>query len=260
MDILENIVEYKKNVIASAKKNISISNMNLHQNSRNFAEAISLKHNKNKKNIIAEIKKSSPSKGLIMKDLNISQIASEYENGGATCISVLTDEKFFSGNNENIQIAKSTTTIPILRKDFIIDKYQIYESKHIGADAILLITSILDGNTMQEFEQIAFSLGLSVLIEIHDSKELEIAQKFTKSPLIGVNNRNLRNFEINLENTTQMLSNFEKNRIPICESGIETFTDIENIYQKGCTCFLIGTSIMKSENKKKFIENLLTNE
>ncbi len=257
MDILSTIVEYKKTVIASAKKNIAQGDMHIGGKTRGFAKAISEKHFQNKKNIIAEIKKGSPSKGLIVSELDVSKTAAEYELGGATCISVLTDEKFFFGKNENLQLAKSSTTIPILRKDFIIDQYQIYESKHIGADAILLITSILEGNQMAEFESLAFSLGLDVLVEIHDEFELEKAQKFTKSPLIGVNNRNLRNFEINFENTTTLMKGFETGRIPVCESGIENYDDMHRVHSKGCNCFLVGTAIMKSENKAEFIRDLI---
>lgn len=257
MDILSTIVEYKKTVIASAKKNIAHGDMLLDARTRGFTKAISEKHFQDKKNIIAEIKKGSPSKGLIVSELDVEKTATEYELGGATCISVLTDEKFFFGKNENIQLAKSATTIPILRKDFIIDQYQIYESKHIGADAILLITSILEGNQMAEFEDLAFSLGLDVLVEIHDEFELEKAQKFTKSPLIGVNNRNLRNFEINFENTINLMKGFENGRIPVCESGIENYNDMNRVHSKGCTCFLVGTAIMKSENKAEFIRELI---
>ena len=257
MDILSTIVEYKKTVIASAKKNIAHGDMQIEAKTRGFARVISEKHFQNKKNIIAEIKKGSPSKGLIVPELDVSKTAAEYELGGATCISVLTDEKFFFGGNENLRLAKSSTTIPILRKDFIVDEYQIYESKHIGADAILLITSILEGNQMAEFESLAFSLGLDVLVEIHDDAELEKAQKFTKSPLIGVNNRNLRNFEINFENTINLMKGFERGRIPVCESGIESYDDMNRVYSKGCTCFLVGTAIVKSENKAEFIRELI---
>ncbi len=257
MDILSTIVEYKKDIIASAIKNISPQNMLLAKKTRGFTKAILEKHFRNEKSIIAEIKKGSPSKGLIVANLDVAKTAEEYEAGGATCISVLTDEKFFFGSNQNMQIAKENSTIPILRKDFIIDEFQIYESKHIGADAILLITSILEGGQMSEFEQIAFSLGLDVIVEVHDEMELEKAQKFTKSPLIGINNRNLRNFEINHENTTNLMKEFESGRVPVCESGIENREDINKIHEQGCTCFLIGTSIMKSANKKQFIENLI---
>ena len=257
MDILSGIVDYKKSVIASAKKNFPIEKMNLTGKTKGFTNSIKHKHENNNVSIIAEIKKGSPSKGLIVKDLNIATIAKEYEFGGASCVSVLTDEKFFFGSNANLKIAKENTNLPILRKDFIIDEYQIYESKHIGADAILLITSIIAGNELSHFEDIAFSLGLDVLIEVHNEIELDMAMKFTKSPLIGVNNRNLRDFSINIKNTENLIKKLSNDRIPVCESGIEHKNDIINLQEKGCNSFLIGTSLMQSSNRVEFLKKLI---
>jgi len=257
MDILSKIVDYKKSVIASAKKNLSIEKMNTTRKTKGFANLIQQKHKSNDVSIVAEIKKGSPSKGLIVKDLNVAEIAKEYEFGGASCISVLTDEKFFFGSNENLKIAKENTNLPILRKDFIIDEYQIYESKHIGADAILLITSILTGNELSRFEDIAFSLGLDVLVEVHNEIELDVAMKFTKSPLIGVNNRNLRDFSINIKNTENLIKKLSNDRIPICESGIEGTNDIINLQEKGCNSFLIGTLLMQSSDRVEFLKTLI---
>ncbi len=257
MDILSEIVDYKKSVIASAKKIFPVKKMNLSKKTKGFANSIKHKHDNNNVSIIAEIKQGSPSKGLIVENLDVSTIAKEYQVGGASCVSVLTDEKFFFGSNANLQIAKENTNLPILRKDFIIDEYQIYESKHIGADAILLITSILTRNELSQFEDLAFSLGLDVIIEVHNEIELDIAMKFTKSPLIGVNNRNLRDFSINIKNTENLIKKLSNDRIPICESGIENKNDIINLQEKGCNSFLIGTSLMQSSNRVEFLKKLI---
>lgn len=257
MDILSEIVDYKKSIIASAKKKLLISQMNLDLQKRNFSNAILQNHTSNKISIIAEIKKGSPSKGLITEDFDIKTIAKEYENGGATCISILTDERFFFGSNNNIEIAKSASNLPILRKDFIVDEYQIYESSHIGADAILLIASILDASQMKDFENLAESLGLSILVEVHNEKEMEMALMHTKTPLVGINNRNLKNFSINLQNTINLMKMIPHNRISVCESGIETKNDILKMVNHNCTAFLIGTSIIQSKDRQKFIEDLL---
>ena len=257
MDILTQIVDYKKTVISSAKNILPISQMEISGKSRGFLTNIQNTLNQNKTAIIAEIKKGSPSKGIITENFDVLHIAKAYENGGATCISVLTDEKFFHGHNQNIKIAKENCSLPILRKDFIIDRYQIFESKHLGADAILLIASILDGEQMADLEHLAFSLGLDVLIETHTEKELETVLKHTLTPLIGINNRNLKNFEISLQNTINLIKLIPHNKIPICESGIETKEDIKLMQNHNCNTFLIGTSIMKQEKKAEFIQKLL---
>lgn len=257
MDILSQIVKYKKTVIASTKEILPITKMNLQTETRGFEQKIVQNVKNGKINIIAEIKKGSPSKGMIVENIDVEGIAKEYERGGASCISVLTDEKFFFGSNLNLQIAKESTTIPILRKDFIIDEYQIYESKHIGADAILLIASILTAEQIAEFEKIASSLSLSVLLEIHNEIELNMILENTKSALVGINNRNLRDFSVNVENTKNLIKKLPKERIPICESGVESKSTIDEMYKIGCNTFLIGTAIMQKENKAEFIKNLI---
>lgn len=257
MDILSQIVEYKKSVIARAKTTLPLKEMNLGENCLPFGENLVLNNKRGIVSIIAEIKKGSPSKGVISEDFNVEKIAKQYEDGGASCISVLTEDKFFFGADENIRIAKKASGLPILRKDFIIDEYQIYESKHIGADAILLIASILTGEELSHFEKIAFSLGLSVLVEVHNETEMNTALKYTTSPLIGINNRNLKNFSIDLENTINLMKNLPKERVPVCESGISTKEDIQYMQSKRCNVFLIGTSIVQSNNKAEFIQNLI---
>lgn len=258
MDILSQIVDYKKSVIASAKKQLPIESMQIHTQTRGFTNAIVKKVQNKQTAIIAEVKKGSPSMGVIAQNLNVAETVKMYEKGGASCLSILTDEKFFFGSNENLRIAKENSSLPILRKDFIIDEYQIYESKHIGVDAILLIVSILTPKQMQEFEAIAMKLGLDILVEVHDAKEMEIALQYTNTPLIGVNNRNLRNFSINFENTKNLIKMLPQNKIIVCESGIQRKADIVTMNKCGCYAFLIGTAIVQSRNPQSFLENLLT--
>jgi len=257
MDILTQIVDYKKTVISNAKNALPISDMQTYGKSRGFLQNIENKLKNNQTAIIAEIKKGSPSRGIIVENLDVASISKQYETGGSACISVLTDEKFFHGNNNNIKIAKESCRLPILRKDFIIDPYQIHEAKHIGADAILLIASILTGQQIQEFEEIASNLGLDVLAETHTMSELETVLKWAKTPLIGINNRNLKNFEISLQNTIDLIKLIPAGKIAICESGIENKEDIALIQTHKCNAFLIGTSIMQKENKAEFIQKLL---
>lgn len=257
MDILSQIVDYKKSVIARAKSELPVQNMSASCKNRGFANAI-LKSVRGKKTaIIAEVKKGSPSMGIISPNLDVAKTVQMYESGGATCLSILTDEKYFFGSNKNVQTAQENSSLPILRKDFIIDEYQIHESKHIGADAILLMASILTGEEMSRFEAIASELGLDVLVETHDVKEMRTALEHTKAPLVGVNNRNLRDFSINFQNTKNLINLLPSERIAVCESGVKTAADIKAMQECGCYAFLIGTAIMQSLDPQNFIKNLL---
>ncbi len=256
MDTLLKIINYKKSSIASAKNNLPISHMNMERKTKKFTSTILRNHYNHKINIIAEIKKASPSQGIIMENCDVAKIAQEYENGGAKCISVLTDDKFFGGSHGNIKIAQQKTTLPILRKDFIVDVYQIYESKHIGADAILLIASILTEKELTRFEEVAFHLGMDVLVEVNNQAELDIVLECTKTPLIGINNRNLRDLSINKQNIFHLLNLLPEGRVPICESGIKSRKDIDDVKKSGCCTFLVGTSLMQSEQKKDFLQSL----
>lgn len=257
MDILSKIVDYKQSVISSAKKAFLVSSMDLSCKTRDFAGSIISKHKQTKTAIVAEIKKHSPSRGTICENADIAKIAREYEEGGATCISVLTDEQFFHGHNNNIGFAKNSSLLPILRKDFIIDEYQIYESKHISADAILLMASILDATQMEDMEALAFELGLSVLVEVHNEVEVDLVLKHTQTPLIGINNRNLHNFEVLLQNTINLIKLLPSDRTVVCESGIGSRSDIDRIKAYNCNCFLVGTSIMQKSDKSAFIKTLI---
>ena len=269
-NILKEIVEYKKNFVARQKSVLSLNEIkNILKNNQNanlfkFEKALQTQKQNNKIGLIAEIKKASPSRGIIANPLklDVSQIAKEYINAGCNCISVLTDERYFLGSEDDLLNVVNTSkhhNIPILQKDFVIDEYQIYKAKLLGADCILLILSVLDEKTAVKFEKIAHSIGLNVLCETHNESEIEIAKTKLTTNLIGINNRNLSNFEINLDKTKHLFLNAirDKNTILICESGIETKDQINLIKSNNCSNFLIGTSLMLSSNKHQTIQELI---
>ena len=222
-NILDKILETKKIEISASKVTLSKSALDDQiaqiSDERDFVKAIQIKQEVNLPSVIAEIKKASPSKGIIRADFDPKEIAKSYEEGGATCLSVLTDVEYFQGSPHFIQDVKKVCTLPVLRKDFIIDPYQIYESKALGADCILLIVAALDLSQLKEFESIAHSLGMSVLVESHDERELELALQLS-TPLIGINNRNLKTFEVTLQTTIDLVSQIPADKILITESGI----------------------------------------
>ena len=245
MNILDEIVSKKRKRVDEVKSQVSIEDI---QNQ--LAKTPSLKSNfkKNlenqKQSIIAEIKKASPSAGIIAEDFNPILKAKEYEKMGARALSILTEEDFFQGSNKVLQEVKKITNLPILRKDFIIDDYQIYESKLIGADCILLITSILSDSQIEDYVSKAEDINLDVLIEVHDEEELVRISRF-KNALIGVNNRNLKTFEVDLMNAVRLRKNYNGNQIFIAESGIKSNADIEYLVSNDINVFLIGESLMR---------------
>jgi indole-3-glycerol phosphate synthase len=245
MNILDEIVSKKRKRVDEVKSQVSIENI---QNQ--LAKTPSLKSNfkesleNQKQSIIAEIKKASPSAGIIAEDFNPILKAQEYEKMGAKALSILTEEDFFQGSNKVLQEVKKITNLPILRKDFIIDDYQIYESKLIGADCILLITSILSDVQIEDYVSKAEDINLDVLIEVHDEEELARISRF-KNALIGVNNRNLKTFEVDLMNAVRLRKNYNGNQIFIAESGIKSNTDIEYLVSNDINIFLIGESLMR---------------
>jgi indole-3-glycerol phosphate synthase len=267
MSILSQIIEYKKSFVAECKAKLSyadlLSNVKPLQSIKpSFKTAIQAKHKKDNIAIVAEVKKASPSAGLISKDTNFDYltIAKQYEAGGAACLSVLTDEKFFHGHHSYLtNIKKALPNMPLLRKDFIIDPYQIIEAKLIGADCILLIASCLDKSQLKELESVAIEYNLDVLCEIHDEAELDIALSNLKTSLIGINNRNLKTFTTDISLTNKLFnkaSNGGKN-VVVSESGINTKDDITFITQNsGCKTFLIGTALMAKQNKAQAIKDL----
>jgi len=245
MSILQKIIENTRDNLKVKKTNLSLEEIKsslaeLSLPKSNFKTSIS---NKNEA-IIAEIKKASPSAGVIAEDFNPVSKAKDYEAFGASALSILTEEDFFLGSNEYLKAVKKITSLPILRKDFIIDEYQIYESKLIGADCILLIASILSDQQLTEFVAIAKTLELDYLIEVHDENELKRAERF-EGALIGVNNRNLKTFEVDLDNSVRLRNLFIKNNVFIAESGIKSRKDVDYLKSNNIKVFLIGESLMK---------------
>lgn len=260
-DILKKIVEHKKEEVSAAKAKESVDELksrisDLEEKSRGFEQHLREAAQSGWRAIIAEVKKASPSRGVIRENFNPSEIAEIYQDNGATCLSVLTDEKFFMGNLRYISLIKETVSLPILRKDFIIEPYQIYEAKAASADAILLIASILELPQLQEFYQLAKDLKLDVLLEVHDEAEMEKALQ-TECRVIGVNNRNLRTFETSLETTAKLASMITKDRFLVSESGIKNRDDIEKLASFGAKGFLIGETLMKEDNIAKALQELL---
>ena len=251
MSILKKIVEntrenlnVKKAKLSLEEVKSSLKELNLPKS--NFKSSISNKDEA----IIAEIKKASPSAGVISKNFNPVEKAKEYEFFGAAALSILTEEDFFLGSNDYLKAVKRITSLPILRKDFIIDKYQIYESKLIGADCILLIASILSDQQIEEFVKITKKLELDYLIEIHDEKELKRVELY-KDALIGVNNRDLNTFEVDLDNSIRMKNLFKEKNIFVAESGIKSIDDINYLKLHNINVFLIGESLMRGNFFKK---------
>ncbi len=211
---------------------------------RDFAGSIHAKIMAGKSAVIAEIKKASPSKGVIREDFNPAEIAKSYERGGAACLSVLTDEQYFQGCAEYLKQARTAVKLPVLRKDFMIDLYQIYESRAMGADCILLIVAALELKRMQELEQLSHDLGMAVLVEVHDGDELELALQL-ETPLIGINNRNLRTFDVTLDTTLSLLAHVPDDRCVVTESGIFTSDDVALMRSHHVNTFLVGEAFMR---------------
>jgi indole-3-glycerol phosphate synthase len=253
-DILNKILAVKNQEIAAAlsAKPLPVMRAEAEQAApaRDFAGAIRSKIAAGQSAIIAEIKKASPSKGVIRADFRPAEIAASYERHGATCLSVLTDEQFFQGSAEYLKQAREACSLPVLRKDFIVNEYQVYQSRAMGADAILLIASALTLNQMKSLEKLAHKLGMDVLVEVHDGKELEVALQLS-TQLIGINNRNLRTFEVSLQTTLDLLSRVyasEKGHdcIVVTESGIFTSDDVRLMRNHQVNTFLVGEAFMRA--------------
>jgi indole-3-glycerol phosphate synthase len=252
-DILNKILAVKAEEVAAAKKHRSFaslrddveSNAELRANLRGFEASLRGKIAAGKAAIISEIKKASPSKGVLRADFRPAEIAATYEANGAACLSVLTDEQFFQGSAAYLKQARSVCSLPVLRKDFMVDIYQIYEARAMGADAILLIVSALDHGLMAEMEAVAHELGMGVLVETHDGDELTAALKL-KTPLLGINNRNLRTFEVSLENTLGLLDRIPQDKLVITESGILNQADVQRMREANVHAFLVGEAFMRA--------------
>jgi len=222
---------------------------------RGFVSAIEAKLAKGESAVIAEIKKASPSKGVMREDFRPADIAKSYEQAGAACLSVLTDIDFFQGSEAYLQQAREACSLPVIRKDFIIDPYQVYEAKAMGADCILLIVSALGDSMMLQLAHLAKQLGLDVLVEVHDGRELQRALTLPVT-LIGINNRNLRTFETSLKTTIDLLSDIPKNRIVVTESGIHSAEDVALMRQNRVHTFLVGEAFIKADDPGEALKTL----
>ena len=258
-NILKYICENKKKELEFTKSKYSLSSLIKllpQKKNRNFKKLLIDSQFAKKNNLIAEIKKSSPSAGLIVDNYKPDIIASEYERSGVGAISILTENAFFKGNIDDMSLISNKVSLPILRKDFIIDKYQIYESKVFKADAILLITSILSNKQIKDFIEIADDIGLDCIIETHNKDEVRRAIEINY-PIIGINNRNLNTLTIDTNNTISICKNIPKDFVIIGESGIKNKNEILNYNDIGIFNFLIGESILKSKNKSLMIDQLI---
>jgi indole-3-glycerol phosphate synthase len=258
-DILKKIVAVKHEEIAQASQKKSLAMVRADAESRvltrDFIGAIQHKINQGQSAVIAEIKKASPSKGVLRADFIPADIAQSYAEHGAACLSVLTDAQFFQGSVDYLKQARASCDLPVLRKDFMVDAYQVYEARAMGADCILLIAACLDDAQMKDLEAIALSLDMAVLVEVHDAEELNRALKL-KTPLVGINNRNLRTFEVSLDTTIGMLKDVPLDRILVTESGILTPADVQKMREAKVNAFLVGEAFMRAPDPGQALADL----
>ena len=252
-DILNKIVQTKHEEVAQRLRKTPLADMRSDAESRvltrDFEGALRTKIAAGQAAVIAEVKKASPSKGLLREDFIPADIAQSYAFGdghtNAACLSVLTDQQYFQGSTDYLKQARASCDLPVLRKDFMVDVFQIYESRAMGADCILLIAACLNDAQMADFEAVAQALGMAVLVEVHDAQELERALKL-KTPLLGVNNRNLRTFEVSLDTTLSLMAELPPEKLLITESGIATREDVLRLRQAGVHAFLVGEAFMRA--------------
>jgi len=250
-DILEKILAVKHQEIAEAIRRKPLAVMREDAESRvltrDFVGAMRAKIASGKAAVIAEVKKASPSKGVLRADFIPADIAQTYAEHGAACLSVLTDKQFFQGDVDYLKQARASCSLPTLRKDFMVNNYQIYESRVMGADCILLIAACLDDSQMKDMEALAMSLDMAVLVEVHDELELDRALKL-KTPLIGINNRNLKTFEVLLDTSIHLAGKVPTNRLVVTESGIATIDDVKKLRAANINAFLVGEAFMRAED------------
>ena len=258
-EILNKIIAVKQEEVAAASKRKPLALMRADAESRiatrDFVGALRAKITAGRPAVIAEIKKASPSKGLLRADFIPADIAQSYAENGAACLSVLTDKDFFSGQIDDLKQARASCSLPVLRKDFIIDAYQVYESRVMGADCILLIAACLDDGQMKDLEALALSMDMAVLVEVHDRSELARALKL-KTPLLGINNRNLQTFETTLETTLGLLKEVPPERLLVTESGIANASDVLRLRAAGVNAFLVGEAFMRADDPGQALAEL----
>ncbi len=258
--VLEKILARKAEEVAERRARVSLAELESRAKvadaPRGFANALIAQAKLKQPAVIAEVKKASPSKGVIRENFVPAEIAASYEKGGATCLSVLTDIDYFQGSDLFLQQARAACKLPVIRKDFMVDPYQIVEARALGADCVLLIVSALDDVKLAELAAVAKSVGLDVLVEVHDGDELERALKTLDTPLVGINNRNLHTFEVSLENTLDLLPRIPRDRLVITESGIVNRADVELMEISGVYSFLVGETFMRAENPGAELQRL----
>ncbi|HTS54607.1 MAG TPA: indole-3-glycerol phosphate synthase TrpC [Burkholderiales bacterium] len=250
-DILQRILAVKREEVAAAARSKPLETIRREAEAAvppmDFVRALRAKIAAGQAAVIAEIKKASPSKGVLREDFHPTEIAASYARHGAACLSVLTDRQFFQGRPEHLAQARIASGLPALRKDFLIDPYQIYESRLLGADCVLLIVAALELPQMLEFEAISAALGMAVLVEVHDAAELDRSLRL-RTPLLGINNRNLRTFETRLQTTLDLLPYVPSERLAITESGISAPSDVALMRQSGINAFLVGEALMRNRD------------
>lgn len=258
--VLQKILARKAEEIAQLKSRITLAELEAQARAadapRGFARALQAQVARKEAAIIAEVKKASPSKGVIREHFVPAEIAHSYALGGATCLSVLTDVDFFQGGNAYLQEARAACELPVIRKDFLVDPFQVVEARAIGADCILLIVAALDDGLMGELAATAKDVGLDVLVEVHDGAELERALKVLDTPLVGVNNRNLHTFEVSLETTLDLLPSIPQDRLVITESGILNRADVELMEINEVRAFLVGEAFMRADEPGQELQRL----
>ncbi len=258
-DILDDIMAVKRQEVAAALKRKPLDVMRADAESRvltrDFVGALRGKIAAGQPAVIAEVKKASPSKGVLRADFIPADIAQSYAEQGAACLSVLTDQQFFQGSTDYLKQARASCDLPVLRKDFMVDAYQVYEARAMGADCILLIAACLDDAQMKDMEALAMSLDMAVLVEVHDRAELDRALKL-RTPLVGINNRNLKTFEVSLDTTLSLRAHVPADRLLITESGVSTGADVKRLRDAGVQAFLVGEAFMRADDPGEALASL----
>jgi indole-3-glycerol phosphate synthase len=259
-DILRKIVDRKREELASAQQRVPFSTVRAlaeesKGSARPFEASIRGRIALGRSAVIAEIKKASPSRGSIRSDFDPARFARSYERAGAACLSVLTDATFFQGSVDDLRVARAACSLPVLRKDFLVDPYQVYEARAMGADCVLLIAACLEGDLLREMEDIAHGLGMAVLPEVHDKAELERALAL-RTPLIGINNRDLRTFDVSLSVTLDMLADSPPGKVVITESGISSAEDARIMRLRGVNAFLVGEALLRFDEPGRGLDTI----